>query len=353
MFANWINPAAAAPYIAKLKSFNTSPIDLTTPLDSQEPSIKVALIGFGRGIEKIRNAFYKLNLSSSIPIMIDLGDVRNNDISLMTAAYQELISQGVLPIIIDPSYNPSLSIANALKALKIDNDCGLICPSTHPSSDTYNLISQLLEDDKTNRLSIIGYQKHYSNPVDQIIPRLDLAGLMSLGKLRDSLKEIEPIVRGLSSITFNLTSIRASDSIGIKNQNSIGLYAEEACKILQYAGASRKLKALHICGFDLGESEDSNAAAELIACLVWYSINGRQKTERAPLSKNEMTSYVVELEEINDQLYFWKNDNSERWWIEIPNPDIKDNLVPCSENEYTQACNNVLSDRLFHLLASH
>ncbi len=350
MLDNWINPTASASFISKFSSAKVESIITPEQLQSNPIKKQIALIGFGPNMHQIREAFYKLDFSLFNLTITDLGDIRNNDVSLMTAAYKELIAQDIFPIIIAPTSNASLSIANALKVMDIQNQHGIVTPRTNQDTKGYDLLSNLIEDEKVNRLSIIGYQKHYANPSLQTIPKLDQANLMSLGQLRDNLKEVEPILRELTTLSFDISSIRASDSVGLKDQSSIGLFGEEACKLLHYASSSHTLKSLHLFGFEL--EENAKSAAELLACLIWYCIAGRQAIESYSVSKENMDKYIVELDDINEKINFWKNENSERWWVEIPNPDIKDNLIPCSHKEYTLACQNKISDRLFHLLGT-
>ncbi len=350
MLDNWINSSVSKSYLENELQNEESCFISSNNLSSKNSS-KIALIGFGKDLQSIRDAFYQLNLSSWNNILVtDLGDIRNNDPSLMTAAFQELIVQEIFPIVIDPELNASISIANALKAVQISNYQGIVTPKTSGNFRSFGLMDQLLQEEKVNRLSIIAYQKHYANPQNQSIPKIDLAGLLSLGKLRDNMSEVEPILRDLTTLHFDTSSIRASDSQGFKNQINIGLTSEEACRILHYASASMKLKSLHISGFEL--KKDDKAAAELMATLIWYAINGRKNAELHPSSTESMNRYIVELEELGAKIKFWKNQNSEKWWVEIPSNEEKDKLTPCSESEYKMACENKISDRLFHLLSN-
>ncbi len=354
MLANWIDPSPASLFHESYKNYNTTPYSSSNSLDNNNLESKVAIIGTGDMTLNLREAFYKLDLTSIIENIADLGDIRNNDVSLMTSAYKELLSEGIFPIVIDSSINTSLAFANALKILNREANFGIVSPSTHQSSDCYSIYSQLIDGDKAKRISFLAYQKHYANPIDQTIPKLDISGLLSLGKIRDDIKEAEPILRNQNVLAFNTRSIKASDSIGLKNQKNIGLTSEEACRLLQYATTSSNLNGLHIFGHELDLDYNSKAGAELIACLVWYSIQGRQKANRNQQSKKEMTNFIVELESHDLQLLFWKNEKSEHWWVEIPNINTnKGNLIPCSENEYLLAKENKMSDRLFNILAHY
>lgn len=354
MLSNWIDPKPASLFSKNYRSYSSTPYSESKTLDNNGLSPKIVIIGQNDLSTKVREAFYNLDLSSMINNIADLGDIRNNDIGLMTSAHKELISQGIFPIIIDSSINTSLAISNAFKLLEKDTNYGFISSSTHKSSNCYKIYSNLIDGDKAKRLSFLAYQKHYSNPLNQTIPKLDLSGLLSLGKLRDDIKEAEPILRNQNLVSFDIKSIKASDSIGLRNQNNIGLSAEEACQLLQYATSSPNLKGLHIFGFDLDTEQNIAAGAELIACLIWYSISGRLKAEQNQMSKKGMTNYIVELESYGQQIHFWKNEKSEHWWIELP--DVKNTegkLIPCSEKEYILAKENKISDRLFNILAHY
>jgi len=348
MLNNWINPVLATPYLSKLIEQKFNSFVFPDQLHRDDHSFQVALIGAEGHTATIRDAFYRLNFSSLNCTFTDLGDARNNDPSFMTAAYTELVEQNIFPIVLDPSSNTSLAIANSLKGLDLDNDLGVISPNTAVNSPTHKLLCSILDGDKVNLISLVAYQKHFANPTRQELPRLDYSAMLSLGKLRDDFTEVEPILRSLSSLMFDVKSIRASDSIGIKNQYNIGLFIEEACKLLQYACASNKLRALHITGYDL--LDDTKSGAELIAYLIWYCLNGRAKALVDPTAKDQMTSFIVDLTNLNEQLKFWKNETNLQWWVEIPSGGSKLNLVPCSEKEYSLATENIISDRLFHLL---
>ncbi len=354
MLANWIDPSPVKQFHKNYKKYKITPYSESKSLEFNGVPSKIAIIGQGVFTRNIREAFYSLDLESFIVDIADLGDIRNNDVSLMTAAYKELFLQNIFPIVIDSSTNTSLAFANALKNIKKETNFGIVSPTTHKSSNSYNIYSNLIDGDKVNSLSFLAYQKHYANPSNQTIPKLDLSGLLSLGKLRDDIREAEPILRNQNLLAFDIKSIKASNAIGLKNHKNNGLTAEEACQLLQYATSSSNLRGLHLYGFELNTTQNTEVGAELIACLIWYSLIGNLKSRRNQQLKNEMTNYIVDLDSYGHQLYFWKNEKSEHWWVEIP--DLKNNsgkLIPCSEKEYLLAKENKISDRLFNILAHY
>ena len=66
-------------------------------------------------------------------------------------------------------------------------------------------------------------------------------------------------------------------------------------------------------------------------------------------SKENYLKYIVPLE--SEELVFYKSNKTDRWWIEIPfissqNNKLKRNtLLPCSYEEYLEACNQELPER--------
>ena len=59
--------------------------------------------------------------------------------------------------------------------------------------------------------------------------------------------------------------------------------------------------------------------------------------------------FTVHLEDSDHELIFWKSKKTERWWMELPFGDKKkygrNQLVPCSFEDYEGACEQELPDR--------
>ena len=62
-----------------------------------------------------------------------------------------------------------------------------------------------------------------------------------------------------------------------------------------------------------------------------------------------MKKYIVEFDEVEYELIFWKSKKSDRWWMELPYGDKekygRQQLVPCSYSDYMKACDEELPDR--------
>ena len=64
----------------------------------------------------------------------------------------------------------------------------------------------------------------------------------------------------------------------------------------------------------------------------------------------QMPIYAVFHEELNHNLVFHKSPKSQRWWLEVPYPPLKDfkferhNLVPCDYEDYLTAQKGLIPD---------
>ena len=64
----------------------------------------------------------------------------------------------------------------------------------------------------------------------------------------------------------------------------------------------------------------------------------------------DYTKYSVFHEELNHNLVFYKSPKTERWWLEVPYPTLKDfkferhNLVPCDYEDYITAQKGLIPD---------
>ena len=104
-----------------------------------------------------------------------------------------------------------------------------------------------------------------------------------------------------------------------------GLFANEACQLMRYAGISDKLTSAGIFNcYTLHEEKTTNA---LIAQLIWYFNDGyaSRKGDFPIGSKRNYKKYRVTLEELKEEIVFIKSDKSGRWWMEVPYPGLKGN----------------------------
>ena len=87
--------------------------------------------------------------------------------------------------------------------------------------------------------------------------------------------------------------------------------------------------------------------------MIWYFVDGYyHRMNDFPASMNGLVEYIVEYKHIEQPVTFWKSSKSGRWWMQIPfktsSKHQRHKLIPCSYQDYQQACQDGLPDRLIN-----
>jgi hypothetical protein len=193
--------------------------------------------------------------------------------------------------------------------------------------------------------SLIGYQTYLSNP--EMLNSLSTLNfdLHRLGKVRQTPALIEPYFRNADFLSVDLSSVRAADCPGSLRSGPNGLYAEEICQLMRYAGMSNKLTCAGIFGWKTESEKETTITASLIAQLLWHFVDG--VIHRIPDGKignqDEYLIYKVSSEQVEPELVFYKNNRNGRWWMNVPLNEFstskfsRHHVVPCSYEDYLQA----------------
>ena len=121
-----------------------------------------------------------------------------------------------------------------------------------------------------------------------------------------------------------------------------GLLAEEACQLARYAGLSDQVSCFGI--FEVNpEYDHHDQTAHLAAQAIWYFIEGfSQRKREIPSQTNpDFKVFMVNHQDMEHALTFYKSQVTGRWWMEVPVMKTgKQMIVSCSGEEYQQACNH-------------
>ncbi len=321
-------------------------------------NVKIAIIGVnGEAANKVRDELYKLITPSDYSFIADLGNVRKSEDSFLIPLFQELLASDILPIIIGSdnseaysqfqAYNYRQSLTNIITVDQIVPNS-----SSLGEKDTY--LEKIVEARKSHlfNLSILGFQSHFCNQdiLDYFSDRN--FELIRLGSLRSDIEATEPIIRDGDMLNFHVGAIRASDAPAQFNPFASGLFIEEACQLTRYAGISDKLTSFGIYGYNFTKDQD-NITAKSLALLVWYFIDGfTNRKQDFPISSENMMEYIVQSNQANEEITFWKSNKSGRWWMQIP-VETKEQLerhklIPCSYDDYLKTCNEEIPSRLLN-----
>lgn len=186
----------------------------------------------------------------------------------------------------------------------------------------------------------IGFQSYYVNPI--MLETLDKIrfDFFRLGRVREHMEDMEPVLRNSHMLSFDLNAIKYSDAPINQFGSPNGFSSDEACMLTRYAGMSTELRSFGIYGFD--ETKDkANMTATLAAQMLWYFIDGYfMRKSEAPLSdRNEFVAYHVQF--TGNDIQFIKSKRSNRWWMQLPDGTFE----PCSYNDYIMASENEIPER--------
>ncbi len=200
-------------------------------------------------------------------------------------------------------------------------------------------------------VAYIGVQQHL-NGLDKKQLKSGKSGMLRLGELRDSLKEVEPFLREREVGIISLSAIRKSDAPGKCDEGVSGLTSEEACRLARYYGLADNSKVLWISGFD-SKGTHLNQSANLIAQLVWYFLDGVQcRVEDYPLKREELVEIAISGPSEAESVLFYRSKKSGRWWFSLSREFNPLDLLPCSHLDYQMMCEGDISRRIWDALTS-
>ncbi len=316
----------------------------------------------------IRKHLYRLYQGPYSVRIADLGNIRagdkvNDTYFAVKTVVAALLEQNITPLVIGggqdityANYQAYESLGQIINIVSVDSgfDIGL---QKSESPDHKNYLGTILTH-KPNYLfnfANIGYQTYF---VDQdVIELMDKLyfDVYRLGVVRKNIEEVEPIVRNADLLSFDISSIRQSDAPANANASPNGLYGEEACQIVRYAGMSDKLSSIGFYevnpAFDSGEQ-----TSHLVAQMIWYFIDGfyhrkNDFPDKHIKESDEFIKYVVSIRDFQNKINFFKSKKSNRWWMEVPCPPNlqqkydRQFLVACSYKDYQEACQNEIPEK--------
>lgn len=266
--------------------------------------------------------------------IVDIGNLNTQNNSSIYQVISELQDGHILPILLGTDQS---SFVEFCKAMFLENKLQTVA---HISNSAIIPPEDYLIDN-------IGFQRH-------LVPKYIIDDIMdsatpglSLGSLRANQKILEPILREVNYLHFDLAVVRSSDCPSKPNSLPTGLYAEEACQVMRYIGEGLRLKLIT---FDTsGLDNESDAEAMLVAELIWYLHEGIDlKSVDHPALSGDFNEFVIELNEVDHSLIFLQSNKSGKWWLQ---KEKKSNsYISCAYEEYEQSINNDIPDRLLKLL---
>ena len=356
-FKNKLSPLAIGKAItiygddqSNLKGFDIALIGLSESRKSSEVNKKYI------DINSFRKEFYSLFCGDWNVNIIDMGDVINGeDISdtyfALKTINESLLEKNIISFFIGgtqdltfPLYQAFAKKGDYVNLTSIDNkfDFGQIKKDFDSSSYMSKIIME--KDNKLSHYCNLGFQTFLNSQEEiDLLEKLQFES-HRLGKINKKIDLTEPSLRYTDLLSIDFRSVKASELNFIHNYSN-GFESSEICSIARYAGMSDRISCVGI--FEVFQNSISNA---LLAQAVWYFIEGFSlRIIENPKSENfKGKSYHMDLE--NHQIKFYHSDISQKWWFEVieeKNNKLSDiSLCPCGYEDYLEACNDDISDKL-------
>ncbi|HWR94095.1 MAG TPA: formimidoylglutamase [Flavobacterium sp.] len=331
--------------------------------------IKIAVIGVkeSRGdhdvvaevkLSDIRKQLYSLYPGNWELTIADLGDIKaGNTIEdtyfALKSVTSKLLKNKTKVIVLGGTQDLTYSLYRSYDELEqmvnlvsIDKNFDFGKENDTISKNSY--LTKIIIDEPNNlfNFSNLGYQTYYNSQEEiDLIEKLYFDAYR-LGDISNNITIAEPVFRDADIVSLDLTSVKSSESGNFINFEPNGFTGKEVCALARYAGISDKVSV-----FGVFNHKNTLNESILVAQLLWYFIEGiHYRSNEYPFGdKSLYLKYIVPIDD--EELIFYKSNKTDRWWIEIPfisnidNKIKKSTLLPCSYQEYLNACNQEMPER--------
>jgi len=308
------------------------------------------LIGDGNAADAVRKQLYQLYFWHKDISIADVGNIKcgaaiADTYAAIKTVVRELLQLNKTVIIIGGSHDNTLAQYYAYKDLKKAIEATIIDATIDLKSDSsvrsQNFLMEMLtsEPNMIKHYNHIGFQSYFVHP--RMLETMDKLHFdcYRLGKAKEQIDEMEPVLRNSNMVSFDIAAIKYSDAPA-SDCSPNGFSGEEACTLSRYAGLSPNLSSLGIYGYDT-KKDINDLTALQIAQMIWYFIDGksRSKQETELSERQNFNEYHTAFAEVDT--IFIQSKKTGRWWMELPNKK----LIACSYNDYLFASNNEIPER--------
>lgn len=298
----------------------------------------------------VRRELYKLSkLDFEIPIC-DLGDLISGKShadthyilqEVLTACFQ----RKVLPIVIGGSNDLSYALFAALnfqqKNLTYSQISNVVSLAENTEEiNEQNFLTKILSDSNFTLKNYhhLGYQKHL-NEVDSVKLMKEVNfDVIRLAEMMNSSENSEPYFRRADLVTVNCDAVESSLEAFSINPQVNGLNRREICGYMKEAGLSDNLKAAGI--FNYNAHSETLMNHQLLAQMIWHLIEGFNIQKTHP-KEREYETFFLMID--NAEVAFQRDSFTGLWYF--GSEENRENLIPCSRQDYENAKRGILSPR--------
>lgn len=304
----------------------------------------------------VRKILYQFASPEGKVVLTDIGNFRKPDADFCIPLIQELLTAGHVVVLIGKKEDTAITQFLSYRDFKrvsnfavLDKSLNLAVSANETLADPLQMVLLPLHR-RLFHFCLIGSQSHLMRQsVSKYLEKKNFE-LIRLGQLRSEMAVIEPAIRDMDLLAIRLGAIKNQFIDPLPHDSTSGLTVEEACQICRYAGLSEKITSVSFAGFQT-EAGRLPVQADMVAQMVWYFCEGvAHRHGDFPVSTDQMTEYIVDLQKHGYRLTFWRSNKSGRWWVQVPVQIEKNKerhrLMPCIYQDYQSACAEELSERL-------
>ncbi len=306
---------------------------------------------YNNGPDAIREELYKMYYWHKGINIADAGNIRQGATlgdtrAALLVVLREIHDAGKIAVVLGGSHDLTLQQYEVFKkaeqmAVASVADMLIDLDETESVTDRSYLMDMLTGTPNfMSHYNHIAFQSYYAHP--QMLETLDKLrfDFFRLGKVREHIEDMEPVLRKSNLFSFDMSTVRYSDSPANINGSPNGLTGEDTCLLTRYAGMSEALTSFGIYGYN-HHNDSHNMTARLISQMLWYFVDGYlvRKTEAKLTDREEFVTFNVAFTD-NDTV-FLKSKRTNRWWMKLPDHSF----VPCSYNDYLVASNDEIPER--------
>ncbi|GAB1857331.1 formimidoylglutamase [Flavobacteriaceae bacterium MHTCC 0001] len=323
----------------------------------------IGYIGETFNLDNVRQSFYALFPGSWSTTVADLGDINAGEsVEDTYFALKEtigiLIQKNIIPVLLGGSQDLTYANYRAYDSIMpmvnvVSIDCKFDLGDSAKPIKNNSYVGKIILDEPYNLFNYanIGYQTYFNAQEEiDLMERLYFESYR-LGEVNKDITLVEPVLRDANIVSIDLKSIKSAEVSTKQKFSPNGLDGKEICAISRYAGISNKVSTFGI--YEYKPSKDDEQSAMLVAQIIWYFIEGvncRVKDDDFSDEKN-FTKFFTLVE--SQEMVFYKSTKTGRWWVEIPffeeinNKLKRHTLLPCTHQDYLDACNNIVPERWF------
>jgi arginase family enzyme len=304
----------------------------------------------GKAADAVRKKFYNLHFWHKEISIADIGNIKigssvGDSYAALTIVLKELLELKKIVVIIGGSHDNTLAQYFAYKEMNKIIDATVVDATIDLRSESTlrseNFLMEMLtgEPNMVRHYNHIAFQSYFVHP--RMLETMDKLRFdcFRLGKVKEDLSEMEPVIRSSHLFSFDIAAIKHSDAPATDCSPN-GLTGEDACTLARYAGMSSSISTIGIYGFDPSKDENELTALQ-IAQMLWYFIDGKNRCrqESSLSDRQNFNEYHTAFAEVDT--VFLQSKKTGRWWMQMP--DKK--MIACSYKDYLFASRNEIPER--------